>query len=107
MIESFFESIDSHHTIAKAKFEDFPTDLTRTTHEALEKALREAEMGKSVDHEIVMSGGSLRIGRTAKLLQDFLASEKPNEGTKSDETLAYVAATRVAMLSGYKSEVFD
>ena len=39
--------------------------------EPVERALRDAKMDKSDIHEIVLVGGSTRIPKVQKLLQDF------------------------------------
>ncbi|KAI7797833.1 putative protein similar to vertebrate heat shock cognate 70-kd protein hsp70 [Triplophysa rosa] len=58
-IDSLFEGID---------FEEHYSELFRGT---LEKALRDAKMDKSQIHDIVLVGGSTRIPKIQKLLQDF------------------------------------
>ena len=54
----------------RARFEELNADLFRGTMEPVEKSLRDAKMDKSDIHEIVLVGGSTRIPKIQKLLQD-------------------------------------
>merc|ERR1712059_224716 len=69
-----------------------------------EKALRDAKMDKSDIHEIVLVGGSTRIPKVQKLLQDFFSGKELNKSINPDEAVAYGAAVQAAILSGDKHE---
>ncbi len=56
--------------IFRARFEELNADLFRGTMEPVEKSLRDAKMDKSDIHEIVLVGGSTRIPKIQKLLQE-------------------------------------
>ena len=45
-IDSLFEGIDFYTSITRARFEELNADLFRGTLEPVEKALRDAKMGK-------------------------------------------------------------
>jgi L1 cell adhesion molecule like protein len=79
-------------------------DLFRCTLESVEKALRDAEMDKSSIHEVVLIGGSTRIPKVQKLLQDFFNGKELNKSINPDEAVAYGAAIQAAILTGDKSE---
>jgi heat shock protein 1/8 len=79
-------------------------DLFRSTLESVEKALRDAKMDKSSINEIVLIGGSTRIPRVQKLLQDFFNGKELNKSVNPDEAVAYGAAVLAAILTGDKSE---
>jgi heat shock protein 1/8 len=78
--------------------------LFRSTHEPVEKALRDAKMDKSQIHEIVLVGGSTRIPKVQKLLQDLFNGKELNKSINPDEAVAYGAAVQAAILTGDKSE---
>jgi heat shock protein 1/8 len=61
-------------------------------------------MDKSTIHEIVLVGGSIRIPKVQKLLQDFFNGKELNKSINPDEAVAYGAAVQAAILSGDKSE---
>ena len=79
-------------------------DLFRSTLEPVEKALRDAKLDKPKVHDIVLVGGSTRIPKIQKLLQDFFNSKELNKSINPDEAVAYGAAVQAAILSGDKSE---
>jgi L1 cell adhesion molecule like protein len=61
-------------------------------------------MDKSSIHEIVLVGGSTRIPKVQKLLQDFFNGKELNKSINPDEAVAYGAAVQAAILTGDKSE---
>ncbi|CAF4750045.1 unnamed protein product, partial [Rotaria sp. Silwood2] len=79
-------------------------DLFRSTLEPVEKALRDAKMDKSQIHEIVLVGGSTRIPKVQKLLQDLFNGKELNKSINPDEAVTYGAVIRAAMLTGDRSE---
>ncbi|XP_023224332.1 heat shock 70 kDa protein cognate 4 [Centruroides sculpturatus] len=103
-IDSLFEGIDFYSTITRARFEELNADLFRGTLEPVEKALRDAKMDKSQIHDIVLVGGSTRIPKIQKLLQDFFNGKDLNKSINPDEAVAYGAAVQAAILNGDKSE---
>ncbi|CAH8477237.1 unnamed protein product [Heterobilharzia americana] len=103
-IDSLYEGVDFHTTITRARFEELNADLFRGTLEPVEKALRDAKMDKSQIHDIVLVGGSTRIPKVQKMLQDFFNGKELNKSINPDEAVAYGAAVQAAILSGDKSE---
>ncbi|XP_023219678.1 heat shock 70 kDa protein cognate 4-like [Centruroides vittatus] len=103
-IDSLFEGIDFYSTITRARFEELNADLFRSTLEPVEKALRDAKLDKSQIHDIVLVGGSTRIPKIQKLLQDFFNGKDLNKSINPDEAVAYGAAVQAAILNGDKSE---
>jgi heat shock protein 1/8 len=61
-------------------------------------------MDKGSIHEIVLVGGSTRIPKVQKLLQDFFNGKELNKSINPDEAVAYGAAVQAAILTGDKSE---
>merc|ERR1712180_96188 len=103
-IDSLFEGIDFYTSITRARFEELNADLFRGTMDPVEKSLRDAKMDKSDIHEIVLVGGSTRIPKVQKLLQDFFSGKELNKSINPDEAVAYGAAVQAAILCGDKSE---
>jgi L1 cell adhesion molecule like protein len=103
-IDSLFEGIDFYTSITRARFEELCQDLFRGTLEPVEKSLRDAKMDKAAIHEIVLVGGSTRIPKIQKLIQDFFNGKELNKSINPDEAVAYGAAVQAAILSGDKSE---
>jgi L1 cell adhesion molecule like protein len=103
-IDSLFEGIDFYTSITRARFEELNADLFRSTLEPVEKSLRDAKMDKPAIHDIVLVGGSTRIPKVQKLLQDFFNGRDLNKSINPDEAVAYGACVQAAILHGDKSE---
>ncbi|TRY78607.1 hypothetical protein TCAL_09482 [Tigriopus californicus] len=103
-IDSLFDGVDFYTSMTRARFEELCSDLFRGTLEPVEKSLRDAKMDKSAIHDIVLVGGSTRIPKIQKLLQDFFNGKELNKSINPDEAVAYGAAVQAAILSGDTSE---
>eukprot|EP00731_Ephydatia_muelleri_P019937 Em0012g762a len=103
-IDSLHEGVDFYATITRARFEELNADLFRGTLEPVEKALRDAKFDKAQINEVVLVGGSTRIPKVQKLLQDFFNGKELNKSINPDEAVAYGAAVQGAILSGDKSQ---
>merc|ERR1712126_168189 len=79
-------------------------DLFKGTLEPVEKSMRDAKMDKSSINDIVLVGGSTRIPKIQKLLQDFFNGKELNKSINPDEAVAYGAAVQAAILTGDTSE---
>ncbi|MBL2509545.1 molecular chaperone DnaK, partial [Klebsiella pneumoniae] len=90
-IDSLYEGIDFYTSITRARFEELNADLFRGTLDPVEKALRDAKLDKSQIHDIVLVGGSTRIPKIQKLLQDFFNGKELNKSINPDEAVAYGA----------------
>ncbi|KXS12779.1 70 kDa heat shock protein 3 [Gonapodya prolifera JEL478] len=103
-IDSLFEGIDFYTSITRARFEELCADLFRSTLDPVEKVLRDAKIDKGSVNEIVLVGGSTRIPKVQKLVQDFFNGKEPNKSINPDEAVAYGAAVQAAILTGTTSE---
>merc|ERR1711863_230735 len=103
-IDSLFEGIDFYTSITRARFEELCSDLFKGTLDPVEKSLRDAKLDKSSIHDIVLVGGSTRIPKVQKLLQDFFNGKELNKSINPDEAVAYGAAVQAAILVGDTSE---
>ena len=103
-IDSLFEGIDFYTSITRAKFEELCADLFKGTLDPVEKSLKDAKIDKASIDEIVLVGGSTRIPKIQKLLQDFFNGKELNKSINPDEAVAYGAAVQAAILTGDTSE---
>merc|ERR1711879_850586 len=103
-IDSLFEGVDFYTSITRARFEELCADLFRGTLEPVEKSLRDAKLDKTQIHELVFVGGSTRIPKVQKLLEDFFNGRQLNKSINPDEAVAYGAAVQAAILGGDKDE---
>jgi len=103
-IDSLFEGIDFYTSITRARFEELCSDLFKGTLEPVEKAMRDAKLDKSSIHDLVLVGGSTRIPKIQKLLQDFFNGKELCKSINPDEAVAYGAAVQAAILIGDTSE---
>merc|ERR1712047_152451 len=99
-IDSLFEGVDLYTSITRARFEELCADLFKGALDPVEKAMRDAKMDKSSINDIVLVGGSTRIPKIQKLLQDFFNGKELNKSINPDEAVAYGAAVQAAILNG-------
>ncbi|XP_068210696.1 heat shock 70 kDa protein-like [Palaemon carinicauda] len=103
-IDSLYEGIDFYTTITRARFEELCSDLFRNTLAPVERALRDAKLDKHSIDDIVLVGGSTRIPKVQKMLQDFFNGKELNKSINPDEAVAYGAAVQGAILRGDQSD---
>lgn len=103
-IDSLSDGIDFYTTISRARFEELNADLLRSTMEPITKALGDAKMDKSNIHDVVLIGGSTRIPKVQRLLQEFFGGKELNKSINPDEAVAYGAAIQAAILNGDNSD---
>jgi len=107
-IDSLFDGIDFYTSITRARFEELCSDLFKGTLEPVEKAMRDAKLDKSSISDIVLVGGSTRIPKVQKLLQDFFNGKELNKSINPDEAVAYGAAVQAAILElAWKHNIMD
>lgn len=99
-IDALHDGVDFYAKITRARFEEMNMDLFRSTLEPVERALTDAKMDKGSIHEVVLVGGSTRIPKVQKMLQDFFCGKALNLSINPDEAIAYGAAVQAAILSG-------
>lgn len=62
-------------------------DLFRSTLQPVEKALTDAKLDKSAIDEVVLVGGSTRIPKVQKMLQEFFNGKQLNLSINPDEAV--------------------
>lgn len=103
-IDSLHDGIDFYAKLTRARFEELNMDLFKKCMEPVEKCLRDAKLDKSRISDVVLVGGSTRIPKVQKLLQDFFNGKELCQSINPDEAVAYGAAVQAAILSGETNE---
>ncbi|KAL2329572.1 hypothetical protein Fmac_017153 [Flemingia macrophylla] len=98
-IDALFEGIDFYSSMTRARFEEINLELFEECMETVERCLTDAEIEKSSVHDVVLVGGSSRIPKVQKLLQDFFNGKDLCKSINPDEAVAYGAAVQAALLS--------
>ncbi|XP_034828902.1 heat shock protein 68-like [Maniola hyperantus] len=101
-VDALHEGIDFYTKVTRARFEELCSDLFRQTLEPVERALKDANLNTREIHDVVMVGGSTRIPKVQRLLQEFFGGKTLNLSINPDEAVAYGAAVQAAILSGSK-----
>jgi len=90
--ETLANGEDYYTNLNRAKFEELCIDLFRQCMGPVESVLKDAQIGKSQVHEIVLVGGSTRIPKIQQMLSDFFSGKTLNKTINPDEAVAYGAA---------------
>ncbi len=85
--------------LSRAKFEQLVEDIIQRTVGPCRQALKDAGIEPKDIDEVVLVGGSTRIPRVQKLVQDFFGKE-PHKGVNPDEVVAVGAAIQAGVLGG-------
>jgi len=101
-IDSLLDGIDFTCTITRAKFDELNQDLFKRSMESVEKVLQDGKMDKKGVDEIVLIGGSTRIPKVQKTIEEYFGKEAC-KSINADEAVAYGAAVQAAVISGDKS----
>ncbi|CAN6289871.1 unnamed protein product [Urochloa humidicola] len=99
-VDSLHAGIDFCITITRSRFEELNKDLFGKCMEALRKCLHDAKMDKSSVHDVVLVGGSTRIPKVQKMLQEFFDGKGLCHSINPDEAVAYGAAIQASILGG-------
>jgi molecular chaperone DnaK len=85
--------------LSRAKFEQLVDDIIQRTVTPCRQALKDAGLeAKDVD-EVVLVGGSTRIPKVQKLVEELFGKE-PHKGVNPDEVVAVGAAVQAGVLAG-------
>ena len=90
--------------VTRSKFESLIKPLVDRTKIPVEKALKDANLGKTEIDEIIMVGGSTRIPAVQESVKQFFGKEL-NKSVNPDEVVAMGAAVQGAVLSGDKTDI--
>ena len=90
--------------LARAKFEQMIDDIVTRTIGPCRSALKDAAKKASEIDEVLLVGGSTRIPKVHKAVQDFFG-KAPNQSVNPDEVVAMGAAMQGGVLSGEVTDV--
>ncbi|XP_030853717.1 heat shock 70 kDa protein IV-like [Strongylocentrotus purpuratus] len=103
-VDSLYEGIDFSTSVSRARFEEMCSDLFKKCLQPVERAISDAKIDKNKIDTVVIVGGSTRIPKIQKLLQEYLNGKDLNKSINPDEAVAYGAAVQAAILSNDPSE---
>ena len=86
-------------SLTRAKYETLIEKLINRTIQPCEKAIKDAGLKASEIDEVILVGGSTRIPKVQKIVQDIFAKE-PNKGVNPDEVVAIGAAIQGGVMAG-------
>jgi len=90
--------------MTRAKFEQLADKLVQRTLDPCAQALKDAGLSKGDIDEIILVGGSTRIPRIQKAVEEFFG-KKPNKSVNPDEVVAVGASIQGGVLSGDVKDV--
>ena len=91
-------------TLTRAKLEELVKDLLERLDGPVEKALKDAGLGKSEIHNVVMVGGMTRMPAVVERVKKFFGKD-PMQGVNPDEVVAIGAAIQGGVLAGDVKDV--
>ena len=103
-IEELMDGEDLVIEITRDKFEELCDDLFKKLIPVVENLLKDAKMSENEINEIILVGGSTRIPKIKKLLQEFFKNKPLNQSINSEETIAYGAAIEAAIRTNVKDD---
>lgn len=96
--ESLYDGQKFTTSITRAKFESLNSDLFRSTIKHIEKTLTSINMSKGDIDEIIMVGGSTRIPKIQKIVQDYFDGKVLSKSINPDEAVAVGAAIQASLI---------
>ncbi|XP_035834873.1 heat shock 70 kDa protein-like [Helianthus annuus] len=100
-----YEGIDFSIKISRAKFEELNSSYFEKCIELVEKCLFDGEIEKMNVDEVVVVGGSTRIPKVQRLVEEFFDGKTICKSMNGDEAVAFGAAILAAKLSGNNDNV--
>merc|ERR1712032_1697566 len=85
--------------ISKAQFEAMVQNLVDRTIDPCRKCMKDAEIGKSDIHDVILVGGMSRMPKVQDTVEKFFG-KKPSRGVNPDEVVAMGAAIQGGVLKG-------
>lgn len=104
VVDCIHDGIDFVLTMTRARFDGLNLSFFKKTLTPVARALEDARLTKSDINKIVLVGGSTRIPKIQKLLQEFFDGKELDKTINPDEAVAHGAAIHAATLCGSSSE---
>ncbi|KAJ1692977.1 hypothetical protein LUZ63_009675 [Rhynchospora breviuscula] len=99
-IDALDDGIDFRSAITRDYFEELNRRLFQRSIGCVKRCLEEAQINRTCIDEVILVGGSTRIPKVQKLLQDFFNRKELCKSMNADEAVAYGAAVQAAILRG-------
>jgi L1 cell adhesion molecule like protein len=96
-LDALMDGIDFHFYLSRARFEELIDDLVKSTLKTVQQVLKDAKMDTTDIDDILLVGGSTRIPKVQKVIQDFF-DKQPCQTVNPDEAVAGGAAILAASL---------
>ncbi|XP_018580176.1 heat shock 70 kDa protein cognate 5 [Anoplophora glabripennis] len=90
--------------LSRSKFESLVGDHIKRTIQPCQKALKDAEVGKSDVGEVLLVGGMTRMPKVQSTVQDIFGKQ-PSRAVNPDEAVAVGAAVQGGVLAGDVTDV--
>jgi heat shock protein 5 len=74
-VEGLLNGDDFSESLSRARFEELNMDLFKEAIEPMRKVLEDADMTKAEVHKVVLVGGSTRIPKIKKMVEDFIGDK--------------------------------
>nr|GEZ54623.1 heat shock protein 70, conserved site-containing protein [Tanacetum cinerariifolium] len=104
-IDCLYDSVDFSSKITRAKFEELNMGFFNKCMESVQGCLDDAQLEKNRVDKVVIVGGSTRIPKIQRMLQDFFDGTDLCKTINPDEAVAYGAAVLAAKLNGMGNQM--
>lgn len=101
IIDSFSNGVDLNLKLTRAKLENICSVFFKKIMKPVDDVLKIAKTNKDRIDDIVLVGGTTRIPKVQKLLEEYFG-KKPNSKINPDECVAYGATLQASILGGLK-----
>ncbi|KAL7610719.1 hypothetical protein Lser_V15G12393 [Lactuca serriola] len=103
-IDCLYNGIEFSTKISRGKFEELNSSFFDKCIQQVGRCLSDGKMQKEEVDEVVLVGGSSRIPKVQRMLEDFFNGKKLCKSMNGDEAVACGAAILAARLSGFEKE---
>lgn len=98
--ENLLTDFDFELKVTRIQFEELIQDLSEMIVPLIEGTFTKAEMQKTEINEIIVVGGSTRISKIQRTIQNMFGGMELNQSIQADSGIAQGAATQAAKLIG-------
>lgn len=103
-IDALHEGLDLYTSVSRARFEELCSDLFQKAMTPVDRVLLDARIDKHKITDIILVGGSTRVPKIQKLLQEYFGGKELCKSVNPDECVAYGAAVQAAILGSAPSQ---
>ena len=104
VIPDLYQKHDLRVEVTRDQFEGLNNNLFVKSIDLVKETLKDSKLKSTEIDDIVLVGGTTRIPRLRKLLQDFFGGHALNKTIDPDEAVAKGAAIQAALLNGKQSQ---